>query len=249
MKSQIFIIFFLLLTLQIAAQSFKQEQKKYPRVRTAYAEKETEIKNLLLQNGLNTENLRVYIRAFKLEKKLELWAKNTQDTTYKLLQKYDICLTSGRLGPKRKQGDLQIPEGFYHISRFNPYSNFYLSLGINYPNASDRILSDKTAPGGDIFIHGDCVTIGCIPITNDYIKELYLICIDAKNSGQDNIPVTIFPSRLDRDRYDALCIKYNDDKDRLALWSDLKNGYDIFNRTKQLPNIVFLANGRHTVTE
>ncbi|ALO16303.1 hypothetical protein L21SP5_02680 [Salinivirga cyanobacteriivorans] len=137
MKTQIFIIFFLLLTLQIAAQSFKQEQKKYPRVRTAYAEKETEIKNLLLQNGLNIENLRVYIRAFKLEKKLELWAKNTQDTTYKLLQKYDICRTSGRLGPKRKQGDLQIPEGFYHISRFNPYSNFYLSLGINYPNASD----------------------------------------------------------------------------------------------------------------
>ncbi|WP_157754656.1 hypothetical protein [Salinivirga cyanobacteriivorans] len=93
------------------------------------------------------------------------------------------------------------------------------------------------------------MTIGCIPITNDYIKELYLICIEARNSGQDNIPVTIFPARLDRERYDALCIKYNDDKDKLSLWSDLKNGYDIFNRTKQLQTIVFLADGRHTVTE
>lgn len=231
------------------AQSFKQEQKKYPKVRTAYTEKETEIQNLLLQNDLSTENLRLYLRAFKLEKKLELWAKNTQDTTYKLLQEFDICRTSGSLGPKRKQGDLQIPEGFYHINRFNPYSNFYLSLGINYPNASDRILSHKTSPGGDIFIHGACVTIGCIPITNDYIKGLYLICTEAKNSGQGNIPVTIFPAKLDKELYDGLSEKYNDDNDKLGLWADLKKGYDIFNRTKQLPNIAFLANGRHKVTE
>jgi len=48
-------------------------------------------------------------------------------------------IASGKLGPKRQQGDMQIPEGFYHISGFNPASNFYLSLRINYPNPSGAL--------------------------------------------------------------------------------------------------------------
>jgi murein L,D-transpeptidase YafK len=142
---------------------------------------------------------------------------------------------------------LQIPEGFYHIDRFNPYSNFYLSLGINYPNKSDRILGNKSNLGGDIFIHGDCVTIGCLPITNDQIKELYIICVEARNNGQTTIPVTIFPSKLSETEYKRLTDKFSSDSDKVGLWTDLKEGYDIFNKTKQLPSIGFLNTGRHTV--
>ena len=121
----------------IHSQSFKATQKRYPRVRQAYAEKYNAIEMLLAEESLNSSGLRIYLRAFKTERKLEVWAKNSSDTIYKLLKQYDICNTSGNVGPKRRRGDLQIPEGFYHIDRFNPYSNFYLSLGLNYPNSSD----------------------------------------------------------------------------------------------------------------
>lgn len=106
---------------------------------------------------------------------------------FRLIKDYQICSLSGELGPKRQQGDLQVPEGFYWIDRFNPASNFYLSLGINYPNQFDRILGKSGELGGDIFIHGGCVTIGCIPITDDKIKELYLIAVEAKSNGQDGV--------------------------------------------------------------
>ena len=102
---------------------------------------------------------------------MEVWIKEASKDYYVLLNTYDFCTTSGTLGPKRKEGDLQIPEGIYTINHFNPQSNFYLSLGINYPNASDKILSDPVHPGGDIYLHGNCVTIGCIPLTDDKIKE------------------------------------------------------------------------------
>ena len=86
------------------------------------------------------------------------------------------------------QGDYQVPEGFYYINEFNPNSNYHLSLGLNYPNASDRILSDSLSPGGDIYIHGSCVSVGCIPVTDEQIEEIYIIASYAKASGQDYIP-------------------------------------------------------------
>jgi murein L,D-transpeptidase YafK len=216
-------------------------------VRQAYKDKENNMLALLQKKGIDKKELKIYLRAFKSEKKMELWGKNSYDENYKLIKNYDICRTSGKLGPKRKQGDLQIPEGFYHINRFNPYSNFYLSLGINYPNKSDRILGIKNNPGGDIFIHGDCVTIGCLPITNEQIKELYIFCVEARNNGQTTIPVTIFPSMLSETKFKRLTNKYDSDPDKIGLWTDLKKGFDIFNKTKQLPTILFLNSGRHVV--
>jgi murein L,D-transpeptidase YafK len=229
--------------------SFKYDQLRYSRVREAYKDKESNVIDILTSSSIDKNNLRIYLRAFKQEKVIELWAKNSFDSKYRLIKEYDICRTSGELGPKRKQGDRQIPEGFYHINRFNPYSNFYLSLGINYPNKSDKILGEKGNLGNDIFIHGACVTIGCLPITNDQIKELYIFCIEAKNSGQEKIPVSIFPAELTDVKYEKLQKKYKTDSDKLVLWTDLKKGYDIFNKTGKLPNIGFLSSGRHNVHE
>ena len=76
---------------------------------------------------------------------------------------YPLAATSGQLGPKRHTGDCQVPEGFYEIYRFNPQSNFHLSLGLNYPNTADRALGEP-APGSDIFIHGGAVTMGYLPV-------------------------------------------------------------------------------------
>lgn len=227
------------------ADTFKENQLQYSRVRQAYEDKESSMLDLLTENNITTNKLRIYLRAFKREKEIELWAKNNTDDEFKLIKTYKICMISGELGPKRKQGDLQIPEGFYHINRFNPYSNFYLSLGVNYPNASDKILGVKGNLGGDIFIHGSCVTIGCLPITNPEIKELYIFCVEARNSGQTKIPVTIFPSELSDSKFNQLNSRRKSELEKIALWTDLKKGFDSFNETKQLPLIKFLSNGRH----
>jgi hypothetical protein len=36
---------------------------------------------------------------------------------------------------------------------------------------SDRILGSHTNPDSDIFVRGNCVTISCLPITDDGIKQ------------------------------------------------------------------------------
>jgi len=249
MISRFTLIILTLFLCSFQSDSFKESQLKYSRVRQAYKDKESNILTLLKSKHIDRNELKIYIRAFKNEKQIELWGKNASDTKYSLIKTYEVCRTSGRLGPKRKQGDLQIPEGFYHIDRFNPYSNFYLSLGINYPNKSDRILGVKNKLGGDIFIHGACVTIGCLPITDDQIKELYIFCIEAKNNGQLKIPVTIFPSKLTDKEYEQLTDKNKSDFDKIGLWTDLKKGYQIFNETKQLPSIGFINSGRHNVNK
>jgi murein L,D-transpeptidase YafK len=228
-------------------RSFKDDQKRYPRVRTAYSEKSGLINVELKAKSLKLDQIEIYLRVFKFEKELELWGRSKGDEKFKKIKTYEVCATSGKLGPKRKQGDLQIPEGFYHINRFNPNSNFYLSLGINYPNKSDRILGVKSSLGGDIFIHGNCVTIGCVPITNALIKELYVYCVEAKNNGQSTIPVTIFPAHLNRAKYNVLLEKFQDDSDKINLWKSLRKGYDLFNKSKKLPSIAFLETGRYSV--
>ncbi len=246
MKNIVSILLIFCLT-SFATDTFRSEQRKFPRVRKAYEEKGNLVQKILSDNLIQVENLRVYLRAFKYNKELELWAKNADDERFKLIKTYKICRTSGKLGPKRKQGDRQIPEGFYFIDRFNPSSNFYLSLGLNYPNQSDKMLGTKNNLGGDIFIHGSCVTIGCIPITDELIKELYIFCVEAKSNGQKRIPVTIYPAKLTNDNFQKLKNKYKDDSDKINLWEDLKKSYDNFNETKKLPKVEFLNNGRHKI--
>lgn len=231
----------------LGQSGFKESQLSYSRVREAYRQEGEYIDRLLQTHGLSATDLELYLLAYKEEKKLEVWAGNIEGAAFKLLHSYDICQTSGVLGPKRKQGDLQIPEGFYHISAYNPWSRFHLSMCINYPNPSDRVLGVQGRLGGDICLHGACVTIGCLPLTDAKIKLLYLLCVEAKNSGQRDIPITIYPARLNRENYRRLTEKYKDDEDCLHLWSDLLLAYELFHSEKRFPEITFLSNGRHRI--
>ncbi len=226
---------------------FKADQKRYPRVRTAYSENYDQIKRDLKLVGIEIDQLEVYLRIFKYEKELELWGREQSSGAFQKLKTYTVCATSGALGPKREQGDRQIPEGYYHINRFNPSSNYYLSMGINYPNCSDRTLGVQHNLGGAIFIHGDCVTIGCIPLTDEWIKELYVYCVEAKNNGQQTIPVTLFPARLTDAKWRILKHEFKSNTEYIHLWSDLKKGFDLFNTSKTLPTIRFLESGRYAV--
>lgn len=128
------------------------------------------------------------LRAYKTEKRLDVWVGNATGKLKKF-KSFPIVAMSGKTGPKRKEGDRQVPEGIYQIDRFNPKSLFHLSLGINYPNASDRIFSDRDAPGSDIFIHGSNKSIGCLAMGDPAIEEIYTLA----RSVTGPIPVHIFP--------------------------------------------------------
>jgi murein L,D-transpeptidase YafK len=201
---------------------FRQEQIKAPKVKQAYAEKWPGIKARLHEMKVDTAKLRVFIRVLKAEKQLEVWVSSSE--VYQLYATYPICATSGIEGPKRREGDGQVPEGFYSINVFNPYSNYYISLGLNYPNASDRILSNHQSPGGAIMIHGNCVTIGCIPLTDDKIKEVYVLAAEARNRGQLDIPVHVFPSALTAANLDKLSQAHRGESVLLDFWKGLQPG-------------------------
>ncbi|GHT32563.1 hypothetical protein FACS189434_04590 [Bacteroidia bacterium] len=226
-----------------AFAQFLQQQKQYGRVRTALTEKEQIIKDNLLKHNLTTDNVQILIIAYKAEKQLEIYACKKGESIYKQIAVYDVCALSGQLGAKRMQGDGQVPEGFYQIDRFNPASNFYLSLGINYPNQSDKKKSKAARLGGDIFIHGSCVTIGCLPMTNEKIKEIYLYAVYARNNGQKNIPVYIFPFRMTDSNFETYKNRYAQNKELIDFWTNLKTGYDKFFINKKALRITVDATG------
>ena len=229
-----------------SGQTFRAEQMKFDRVRAAVAEKEPAIKRLFAEKGLTYPPKQIFIRVFKREQTVELWVSGTERETFELLKEYKVCASSGTVGPKREQGDDQVPEGFYHIDRFNPLSNFHLSLGVSYPNQADKILGVKGRLGGDIFIHGNCVTIGCLPITDEGIKELYVIAVEARSAGQASIPIHIFPAKLNDKGLKKLGREFADPK-LMQFWMSLKPGYDLFEKNHRMPLITIDKQGRYQV--
>ncbi len=237
----------LLLPLLWWQSSFKENQLEFSRVRNAYREKETIVKSYFDSKDISNSNFEIFLRAFKKEQTLEVWVRPRGVGEYRQLTSYSFCTSSGTLGPKRREGDGQIPEGIYYINHFNPQSNFHLSLGINYPNQSDKILGDPMRPGGSIYIHGNCVTIGCIPITDDKIRELYVVAVEAYQSGQLKIPVHIFPARLpNTSAIQELGAVYHASPATIELWKNLQSIYLDFESTRSLKPIRVNQNGFYT---
>lgn len=226
-------------------QDFLTAQRKYPRVRQAITEKGEAVSETLSAYGIKTDKLHIAILAFKAEKRLDVFAKSAEKGSYRKVASYKICADPGKPGPKRKQGDCRVPEGFYHIDRFNPSSNYHLSLGINYPNASDKIKSGSDNPGGDIFIHGSCVTIGCLPMTDDKIKEIYLYAVYARNSGQARIPVYIFPFEMTGEKMKTYSGRYAGEGGLIPFWENLREGYKLFHDKGKALNFRVDGEGRY----
>lgn len=219
--------------------SFVEFQRSLPRPSIAMQKKLDTLQKQFAAKGLQWPAKYMYIRSFKYDAQLEVWVSNNRKEGFKLFKTYRVCALAGSLGPKRVQGDYQVPEGFYYINEFNANSNYYLSLGLNYPNASDKILSDPVKPGGDIYIHGSCVTVGCIPINDQQIEELYILAAHSKSVGQDYIPVHIFPVRYDNKRsVDYLATLTKNDAKLKSFATKLEAVYDHFEVTRQLPVIM-----------
>lgn len=179
----------------------------------------------------------VFLRALKQERTLELWAANAPGRL-KLVATYPIAAASGGPGPKRQAGDLQVPEGVYRIDRFNPRSRFHLSLGLDYPNASDRRRSDSKRPGSDIFIHGNRVSIGCMAMTDAFIDEIYPACRSAIN--RKSIAVHVFPCRMDGPAMADLIERYPQHRE---FWRELRPIYDAFESTHRTPRVRVTSTG------
>ncbi|MDY0351617.1 MAG: murein L,D-transpeptidase family protein [Desulfobulbaceae bacterium] len=182
--------------------------------------------------------LPVFIRIFKLPGKLEIWLAD--NGPYRLFKTYPICSYSGYLGPKLREGDWQSPEGFYSVTaeRMNPRSSYHLSFNIGYPNEYDRGLGRD---GGNIMVHGDCASMGCFAMNDGRIEEIYTLVLAALAAGQEPVPVHVFPfpltdANLDKFRYSPW----------LGFWKNLKEGFDVFERTGRVPEIG-IVDGRYAV--
>jgi len=229
----------------MAFTSCKEEEKGIDRVERSKKLKSRKITQQFTKAGIDETNYEMFVQVFKLEQNVQVWARERgSNDEFKPVSRYAFCVISGELGPKRKEGDLQIPEGLYHINRFNPKSNYYLSLGLNYPNASDLILSDKEQPGSDIFIHGGCVTIGCISIGDSWAGEIYIIAENAKKLGQSKVPVYIFPYDMNEKKHTEFVGKHPHHK---KFWDNLKTAYDHIQSTKKPIEFSVEKDGSYTV--
>jgi len=223
-----------------------KEREGERRLRNARAACDASIRERFRQAGLAYPPAEIFLRAFKNEAQLELWARESEDE-FRLVATWPILASSGKPGPKRREGDRQVPEGFYMIDHFNPESSYHLSLGLDYPNASDRLRSDREHPGSDIYIHGSDQTIGCLPLGDRAIEELYLIALDTDRRSRRKIPVHIFPARMSTPSWDDFARGHAADPDLLRFWDELRPGYQAFESGHQLPRISVEANGAYRI--
>ncbi|MDQ3684059.1 MAG: L,D-transpeptidase [Acidobacteriota bacterium] len=132
----------------------------------------------------------------KSKRRLELYSDGRAVRTYRVGLGFDP------VGDKVKEGDGRTPEGEFYVYVKNPKSNYYLSLGLSYPNLEhaarglraglitkgqhekiSEAIKNKTGPpqntalGGLIYIHGHGSasdwTLGCIALENEDMKELF----------------------------------------------------------------------------
>jgi len=169
-------------------------------------------------------------RIFKEESEMEIWKQN-RDGEFVLLKTYPICRWSGDLGPKKKEGDRQAPEGFYTITpgQMNPNSSYYLAFNTGFPNAYDRAMGYT---GGELMVHGDCSSRGCYAMTDEQIQEIYALARESFFGGQKAFQLQAFPFRMT-----PLNMAKHRDNPNFAFWKMLKEGYDNFNATHREPKV------------
>jgi len=135
---------------------------------------------------------RLVLVGLKRERVLQVYA-SSQGGDLRLVTSYPILGASGHLGPKLKEGDRQVPEGIYRVTYLNPNSLYHLSLRLDYPNAFDRQMAEndgRTDLGGDIMIHGDTCSIGCLAMGDPASEDLFVLAAD---TGIENIKVILSP--------------------------------------------------------
>jgi murein L,D-transpeptidase YafK len=178
----------------------------------------------------------IFIRIFKLESELELWVE--KNGRYELFATYPICLWSGRLGPKLREGDRQAPEGFYTVSseQLNPNSRWHRSFNLGFPNAFDQA---HGRTGTFLMVHGGCLSIGCYAMTDAVVDEIWGLVTAALDENQERFAVHVFPFRMTERNLDL-----RKGYQWASFWADLKKGYDLFEE-RRVPPLVSVCNGSY----
>jgi len=142
--------------------------------------------------GVSYPPSRVALLGFKQERRVDVYAASATGA-FQFIRSYPILAASGDLGPKLREGDAQVPEGLYRINFLNPNSRFHLSLRVNYPNDFDcaQAKADgRRQLGGDIMIHGNQVSAGCLAMGDQAAEDLFVLTATA---GIDRVAVVISP--------------------------------------------------------
>jgi murein L,D-transpeptidase YafK len=198
---------------------------------------------------------KIYLRAFKtndIHSKNSFWSKNKDYGTleiwikdrfnYRLYKSYPIIKRSGKLGPKIKEGDRQVPEGFYEIDFewLNFKSRFHLSMNVGYPNLYDQY---HQRTGKYIMVHGSNKSIGCLAMGDKAIEEIFTITEKALKLGKRKIPIHIYPFRMTSENMKEAIELY---PENASFWRKLKEGYDYF-ETHQIPPKVKIRDGEYII--
>ncbi|MBB1249054.1 murein L,D-transpeptidase family protein [Rhizobium sp. G21] len=172
----------------------------------------------------------IMMRIFKEEEVMEIW-KADVNNRYQLVASYPICAWSGQLGPKKKEGDRQAPEGFYTVApgQMNPNSSYYLSFNIGYPNKYDRAYGRS---GSNLMVHGACSSSGCYSMSDAAVLQIYAFARDSFRGGQKAFQIQAFPFRMTADN-----MAKHRSSEHFPFWQNLKTGYDYFEITKRPPEV------------
>jgi murein L,D-transpeptidase YafK len=208
-----------------------------PRARAAAANVTPELEPALSALGLKLGDP-VFIRAFKQERQLELFLRHSVTGRFKLFRAYPIAGSSGTLGPKLREGDGQVPEGFYQVppAAMKPDSQYHLAFNIGFPNPYDRF---HQRTGSSIMIHGNQISIGCLAMTDEKIEEIYTLCAAAHRGGQPFFRVHLFPFHMTPENLALQAGNPNH-----AFWRNLQEGY-LFFEQQRIPPDVTVLDGRY----
>lgn len=197
----LFLVLYLMKNQIIGLFFSSKEKQSVESIAEKYSSKvEISLKDAFEKINVDSTDFEMGILAFKKEQILEVYIRKNKTENWKLLKKYPFTAFSGKMGPKLKNGDKQIPEGIYQMEYLNPNSKYHLSIKVSYPNAFDKEkakLDGRTDLGGDIMIHGKSVTIGCIPVGDKNIEEIFLLATKTKNK---HFPIIIAPHDFRTDK-------------------------------------------------
>lgn len=159
---------------------------------------ETRLKPAFVTAGVSYPPARLAYVAFKEQRILEVHARESDAEPWTKVLSYPVQGMSGRLGPKLREGDLQVPEGIYRAEFLNANSRFHLSIRLNYPNADDRAwaaLDGRSQLGSDIMIHGTSASIGCLAMGNQAAEDLFIL---AALAGKEHVRIVVAPTDFRR---------------------------------------------------
>lgn len=191
--------------------------------------------------GITGAPSRLVLVAYKKSSVLQVWGR--AGDRHVLVHEYPVCALRRDAGPKMREGDGMTPEGIYRVVGFNPNSAFHLSMKIDYPNRAD-LMRNYVKPGGDIYIHGNCVTAGCIALGDKAITELYRLCL--KYRGKTD--VLIFPVD-DEEDWNGLMTsaQQREQWDLMDFWGALKLVWRAWTETGVIPEYDVVLNGLYVV--